>query len=76
MIPMVVWLSDSGILAKAGWQGFNTALARRAGRALAGLLLLVDKSDKPIIVDQPEENLDNQTVYHLLILIRAVKKRR
>ena len=39
--------------------------------------LLVDKSNKPIIVDQPEENLDSQTVYRLLIpVIKDVKKRR
>src|SRR6185312_14863460 len=32
---------------------------------------------KPIIVDQPEENLDNQTVFHLLIpVIKKVKQRR
>ena len=47
------------------------------GALLLVFYLLVDKSDKPIIVDQPEENLDNQTVYHLLIpVIRAVKHRR
>jgi ABC-type lipoprotein export system ATPase subunit len=47
------------------------------GALLLVFYLLVDKSDRPIIVDQPEENLDNQTVYHLLIpVIRAVKKRR
>lgn len=39
--------------------------------------LLVDKSNKPIIVDQPEENLDSQTIYRLLIpVIKEVKKRR
>jgi ABC-type multidrug transport system ATPase subunit len=47
------------------------------GALLLVFYLLVDKSNKPIIVDQPEENLDNQTVYHLLIpVIKAVKKRR
>jgi len=47
------------------------------GALLLVFYLLVDKSDRPIIVDQPEENLDNQTVYHLLIpVIREVKKRR
>jgi ABC-type cobalamin/Fe3+-siderophores transport system ATPase subunit len=29
--------------------------------------LLVDKSKRPIILDQPEENLDNQTVHELLV---------
>jgi hypothetical protein len=47
------------------------------GALLLVFYLLVEKSDRPIIVDQPEENLDNQTVYHLLIpVIREVKKRR
>jgi ABC-type lipoprotein export system ATPase subunit len=47
------------------------------GALLLVFYLLVDKSDRPIMVDQPEENLDNQTVYHLLIpVIREVKKRR
>jgi hypothetical protein len=47
------------------------------GSLLLVFYLLVDKSDIPIIVDQPEENLDNQTVYNLLIpVIKQVKKRR
>lgn len=35
------------------------------GTLLLVFYLLVDKSNKPIIVDQPEENLDSQTVYLL-----------
>lgn len=47
------------------------------GTLLLVFYLLVDKSSKPIIVDQPEENLDSQTVYKLLIpVIKEVKKRR
>lgn len=47
------------------------------GALLLVFYLLVDKSDSPIIVDQPEENLDNQTIFHLLIpVIRSVKNRR
>jgi ABC-type lipoprotein export system ATPase subunit len=47
------------------------------GTLLLVFYLLVDKSNKPIIVDQPGENLDNQTVYRLLIpVIKEVKKRR
>jgi predicted ATPase len=47
------------------------------GTLLLVFYLLVDRSDKPIIVDQPEENLDSQTVYRLLIpVIKEVKKRR
>jgi len=47
------------------------------GTLLLVFYLLVDKSNKPIIVDQPEENLDSQTVYRLLIpVIKEVKKAR
>lgn len=47
------------------------------GTLLLVFYLLVDKTNKPIIVDQPEENLDSQTVYRLLIpVIKDVKKRR
>jgi predicted ATPase len=47
------------------------------GTLLLLFYLLVDKSKQPIIVDQPEENLDSQTVYRLLIpVIKEVKKRR
>jgi ABC-type lipoprotein export system ATPase subunit len=47
------------------------------GTLLLVFYLLVDKSNKPIIVDQPEENLDSQTVYNLLRpVIKDVKKRR
>ncbi len=47
------------------------------GTLLLVFYLLVDKSHRPIIVDQPEENLDNHTVYSLLIpVIKDTKKRR
>ncbi|AMP13292.1 hypothetical protein [Collimonas pratensis] len=47
-----------------------------------GLLLLVfyflvDKDDIPIIIDQSEENLDNQTIFKVLVkYIKAAKQRR
>ena len=47
------------------------------GTLLLVFYLLVDRSNMPIIVDQPEENLDNQTVYRLLIpVIKEIKKSR
>ena len=47
------------------------------GTLLLVFYLLVDKSNKPIIVDQPEENLDSHTVFRLLIpVIKEVKKTR
>ncbi|MBP1152556.1 TrlF family AAA-like ATPase [Methylocaldum sp. RMAD-M] len=47
------------------------------GTLLLVFYLLVDRSNKPIVVDQPEENLDSHTVYRLLIpVIKEVKKTR
>lgn len=47
------------------------------GALLLIFYLLVDKGRNPIILDQPEENLDNQTVVSLLVpvLTEAKKKR-
>lgn len=62
---------------------------RLAGRALEGLspgekgalllvfYLLLDKADTPLLLDQPEENLDNETVFSLLVpAVKAAKDRR
>ncbi|MCP4623262.1 MAG: hypothetical protein GY850_06985 [bacterium] len=47
------------------------------GALLLVFYLLVDQNDIPLIIDQPEENLDNQTVYRLLVpCIKEAKKRR
>ncbi len=47
------------------------------GTLLLLFYLLVDKSDLPLIIDQPEENLDNQTVYNQLVqAIRHARERR
>ncbi|MGH8658527.1 MAG: TrlF family AAA-like ATPase [Gammaproteobacteria bacterium] len=48
------------------------------GALLLIFYLLVDKGRNPIILDQPEENLDNQTVVSLLVpvLTEAKRKRR
>ena len=47
------------------------------GTLLLVFYLLVDRSRAPIVVDQPEENLDSKTVYRLLIpVIKEIKKRR
>jgi hypothetical protein len=47
------------------------------GTLLLVFYLLVDQDDIPLIIDQPEENLDNQTVYRLLVpCIKEAKKRR
>lgn len=37
------------------------------GTLLLLFYLLIDRSPRPIVLDQPEENLDNQTVHELLV---------
>jgi ABC-type lipoprotein export system ATPase subunit len=47
------------------------------GTLLLIFYLLVDKDDIPLVIDQPEENLDNQTIYELLApCIKEAKQRR
>jgi len=47
------------------------------GALLLIFYLLVDKGHNPIILDQPEENLDNETVVSLLVpVLTEAKKRR
>lgn len=47
------------------------------GALLLIFYLLLDMSDIPLIIDQPEDNLDNQSVARVLVpFIQAAKKRR
>lgn len=47
------------------------------GLLLLVFYLLVDKDDIPLVIDQPEENLDNQTIYKVLVTcIKMAKQRR
>jgi len=47
------------------------------GTLLLIFYLLVDNSDIPLVIDQPEESIDNQTVYELLVpSIQAARKER
>lgn len=47
------------------------------GALLLIFYLLVDKRKTPVILDQPEENLDNETVFRLLVpVISEAKKQR
>lgn len=45
------------------------------GALLLIFYLLVDKGRMPIILDQPEENLDNETVFRLLVPVLSEAKR-
>ncbi|MDM8174100.1 hypothetical protein QT327_06985 [Olivibacter sp. 47] len=47
------------------------------GGLLLVFYLVLDKDDKPLIIDQPEDNLDNQSVAEILVpYIKKAKKRR
>ncbi len=47
------------------------------GTLLLVFYLLIDRSDIPLIIDQPEENLDNQTVFNVLVpSIKEARDRR
>lgn len=47
------------------------------GLLLLVFYLLVDNDDIPLVIDQPEENLDNQTIYKILVrCIKTAKQRR
>jgi ABC-type lipoprotein export system ATPase subunit len=47
------------------------------GTILLVFYLLIDKDNIPLVIDQPEENLDNQTVYELLVpCMKEAKQRR
>ncbi len=47
------------------------------GALLLMFYLLVDKDDVPLIIDQPEENLDNQSVFNMLVpAIKSAKNHR
>lgn len=60
--------------------GIKTLLELSPGERGALLLifyLILDNDDMPLIIDQPEENLDNESVYHILVhFIKKVKEKR
>jgi DNA repair exonuclease SbcCD ATPase subunit len=47
------------------------------GLLLLVFYLLIDNNDMPLVIDQPEENLDNQTIYEVLVrCLSSAKLRR
>jgi hypothetical protein len=47
------------------------------GALLLIFYLILDMDDIPLLIDQPEENLDNESVYHILVhFIKQVKEKR
>jgi len=61
------------------WQGkpLGQLSPGERGNLLLIFYLLIDKRDMPLIIDQPEENLDNQTIASMLVpAIKETKERR
>ncbi|MCJ7581754.1 MAG: AAA family ATPase [Candidatus Aminicenantes bacterium] len=61
------------------WAGKELSLLSPGERGTLLLIfyLLIDQDSTPLIIDQPEENLDNETVFRLLVpCIKEVEKRR
>lgn len=61
------------------WEGKEIAMLSpgERGTLLLVFYLLIDKGDMPLVIDQPEGNLDNHTVAKILVdCIREARKRR
>jgi len=61
------------------WDGKGVELLSpgERGQLLLIFYLLIDRNSTPLIIDQPEENLDNQTVYKVLVpCIKEAKEKR
>ncbi len=61
------------------WQGkpLDQLSPGERGNLLLVFYLLIDRRDVPLIIDQPEENLDNQTIATMLVpAIKYAKERR
>ena len=73
-------VSDFSVTYSIKYQGTNIELLSPGKKGIVLLLMylvLDTKSTIPLIIDQPEENLDNKSVYPYLInYFRAAKKRR
>jgi hypothetical protein len=60
------WLHSQYIIRSGGKELSELSPGQR-GLVLLLFYLLVDKSERPLLLDQPEENLDNQTVRNVLV---------
>ncbi|TSD40510.1 AAA family ATPase [Rhodococcus sp. KBS0724] len=70
------WLNSQYVIRASGKELSELSPGQR-GLVLLLFYLLVDKSERPLLLDQPEENLDNQTVRNVLVpaLQEAVRRR-
>lgn len=72
----IVWADNSC----SDWITLDSSCDKTPGERGALLLLFylfIDMDDKPLIIDQPEENLDNESVYNYLVhFIKEAKQKR
>ncbi|GFD68922.1 TrlF family AAA-like ATPase [Alteromonas sp. KUL106] len=62
---------------KQGGKGIDQLSPGERGALLLVFYLLLDKNNVPLIIDQPEDNLDNESVATILVpFIKAAKKKR
>jgi len=59
-----------------GGREINQLSPGERGLLLLVFYLLIDNDDIPLVIDQPEENLDNQTIYEVLVRCLTDAKRR
>jgi ABC-type lipoprotein export system ATPase subunit len=68
---------DQNFQLKLGDKSLETLSPGEKGALLLVFYLLLDKSEVPLILDQPEDNLDNQSVFQILVpFIKDAKNRR
>ena len=64
-------------LLKMDGRELNQLSPGEKGAMLVVFYLLVDRNDHPLLIDQPEENLDNETIVDLLVpSVREAKRKR
>jgi DNA repair exonuclease SbcCD ATPase subunit len=62
---------------KLGTKSLEELSPGERGALLLIFYLILDNDDIPLIIDQPEENLDNESVYNILVhFIKKVKEKR
>lgn len=68
---------NSQYMLKLGDRDLNELSPGERGIVLLIFYLALNKSDRPLIIDQPEDNLDNQSVYYKLVpCIKEAKRHR
>jgi hypothetical protein len=75
-IYSIEWLQSQYVIRSEGRELSELSPGQR-GLVLLLFYLLVDRSERPLVLDQPEENLDNETVRNVLVpALRDALRRR